>query len=128
MYSVLYESMIAWYARRNVAREYRHRYAVTTLTSMAFGNVLSIVVLAAYFDLAWGKAALAAGRMRLAAIALGIAILVAHILYFRKRSPLAAAGSWEGTRTPWLALGYIVLTVVVFLYVSPMAAALLRKH
>src|SRR5690242_20089530 len=110
MYSLLYESMLAWYARRRVAESYVHLYAVTTLTSMAFVNAGSIVELLVYYDFWWARKLFAAWPL---AVALFIGLLVLHLWCFRRGQPLLAPRS--STRTPWLAPAYGLLSVVVFL-------------
>lgn len=120
MYTLLYDSMIGWYARRKVAASYLHLYAVTTLVSMAFINIASIVVLCAYWNNAWAEKLLAAGKVPWASAILAAALLATHMLYFRRRRPAAVSKSRTDIpqRSRWIAGIYMLVSVVVFLYVS----------
>ena len=119
MYAYLYDSMIAWYSRRNVGAAYIHWYAATTLTAMAVVNIASIVVLFAHWHYRWADKLLALGEPWEAWIALGLALLAAHFLYSRWRR---TAGASTAPRSRWVAGIYILASVVVFLYASTLAS------
>jgi hypothetical protein len=78
MYTALYQSMIAWYARQKVTPCYLHLYAVTTMTSMAFLNLASILILFAHWNSFWAKRLLEDGSSWSVTATLGVALFFGH--------------------------------------------------
>jgi hypothetical protein len=118
IYSLLYESMLGWYARRRVSNSYLHLYAVTTLTSMGFGNIGSMAMLLAHYDHPWAKKLFTTWPI---AVVLFIGLLLAHLFYFRRGQSILAPRS--AAHTHWIAPAYILVTVIVFLYTSTLTRA-----
>jgi hypothetical protein len=120
MYAYLYDSMVTWYTRQNIGGRYVHFYAATTLTSMAFLNIASVVALCAHWNYAWAKGLLAAGANGKASAALGVALLAAHLFYSRWRRNASTSISSKGVapQSRWVAGIYMLTSVVVFMYAS----------
>jgi len=117
MYAALYESMIAWYARRGVASGHRHWYAVTTLTSM--GNTESFVTLFANHGSGWAIRVFMAGQVGSIAAAYFVGLFVLHVVLFRKRVVSRPAGS--AGHAPRITPAYVVVSVALALYASDFA-------
>jgi len=121
MYSYLYDAMEDWYtAQRYSAGRYVHWYVVTTLSSMAFVNLASVVALSAHWNAAWAINLVAAMKDPWAFVLAGVGLLVAHLLFFRWRRRANATQLRSGSPPPsrWVALAYIVVSVTVFMYTS----------
>jgi hypothetical protein len=122
-YARLYDSTVSWYVRRKIAPSYVHLYAVTTLTSMAFVNIGSVVVLGAHWHYAWAQRLFVAGANWAASVVLAVALLAAHLLYSRWHHSASAFGDIAEARShsPWPAGIYMLVSVVAFLYISTLA-------
>ena len=120
MYGKLYDSMLVWYQCRRIASSYLDLYAATSLTSMGFLNIASLVVLCAHWNFGWAKWLLREGRNPTAFVVLGVSLLCAHLLYSRWRK---SAGASPGlpTRSSWIAGAYMLATVVAFIFVNTLA-------
>ena len=116
MYTYLYDAMVAWYmAQRYSAGPYVHYYAVTTLTSMGYLNIGSVVAVSAYSKAGWATRLIAA-MDPLVLVLVGSGLLAANLLFSRWRR-LASASQARSTSAPsrWIALVYIAVSVVVFM-------------
>ena len=125
VYTYLYEAMIEWYrAQRYSAGPYVHWYAITTLTSMGFLNIGSVVAVSAHYKVVWATRIVETKDPLLFAL-LGVGLLTAHILYSKWR-PARALRSGSATPSRWIALFYMVVSVAAFMYTSrllPLAQA-----
>lgn len=121
MYAQLYDATLAWYARMKVAPSYLHAYAATGLALIACLNVGSFVILCAYWGSPWARLALDAGVTWWLGFA--VLILAAHLSYSHRRRTLLdrRVNVSAPSRSPWLAGSYMVLSVMVFIYVSTLA-------
>ncbi len=117
VYSCLYDAMVAWYmAQRYSAGPYVHWYAITTLTSMGFLNVVSVLALSAHCGALWAERLIETRDPVLFVLA-GVGLLSAHILFSKwRRARALQTSSLPPSR--WLALGYIVASLVIFMYTS----------
>jgi hypothetical protein len=117
VYSYLYDAMIAWYmAQRYSAGPYVHWYAITTLTSMGFLNVVSALAVSAHWEAVWAGR-LIETRDPVLFVLPGVGLLSAHILFSKwRRARALQTRSLPPSR--WLALGYIAVSVVIFMYTS----------
>src|SRR5437773_6900813 len=121
MYAYLYDSMVIWYTRQNIGDRYVHWYAATTLTSMGFLNVLSVVTVFAHRHYRWAERLFAVGATWQAFAAGALALLVAHVLYSRWRRSVRASAPNVAPRSRWPAGIYMLISVVAFLYTSSLA-------
>ena len=121
MYAYLYDSMVIWYTRQNIGDRYVHWYAATTLTSMGFLNLLSVVTVFAHWHYRWAERLFAAGSTWRAAAALALALLVTNLFYSRRRRSVRALTPTLPARSRWPAGIYILISVVATLYISTLA-------
>ena len=125
MYGILFDSMLAWYARRNVDRGYLRLYAVTTLTFMGFANIATLVILGVHWDVPWAKEILTSGKNPMTAAALALGLLGLHLVFSSLHRSPAEPGSNRASPSelpsPWIAGVYMLLSVVTFIYVSGFA-------
>jgi len=121
MYAYLYDSMVTWYSRRRISDRYVHWYVATTLTTMGFTNLVSIVVLFAHWHYRWAEDLFAVGATWQAYAAGASALLVAHLLYSRWRRSVRASAPNVAPRSRWPAGIYMLISVVAFLYISSLA-------
>src|SRR4051794_19268706 len=116
MYSYLYDAMVAWYtAQRYSAGRYVHWYVVTTLSSMALVNFGSFVSLSAHWNAGWAMRLIAL-MDPLLMLLVGAGLLAAHLLFSRWRRHVNASRSATAPPSRWIALAYMVVSVVVFIY------------
>ncbi len=125
MYVLLYESLLSWFAGRRAASAHSHLYAVATLAAIAFINIASVVVLCAYLDFAWARQLLLAGRAWLSSLLLAVALLAVHLFMFRRHRSLPQLPRSRQAQMRWVGAAYVLLSVVVFLYISALAPTLL---
>jgi hypothetical protein len=125
VYVLLYESLLSWFAGRRAASAHCHLYAVATLAVVAFINISSVVVLCAYLGFAWARELFLVGRLWLSSVVLAVALLVAHLFLFRRRGSLPPLPRSRQLQKPWIGAAYVLLSVVVFLYISGLAPTLL---
>jgi hypothetical protein len=118
VYTYLYDATVAWYAaQRYSAGRYVHFFAVTTLSSMALVNIGSLVALSAHWNAGWARQLIAAMDPLLVVLA-GMGLLTTHILFSGWRRRALASQPSSAPPSRWIALAYIVLSVVVFMYTS----------
>jgi hypothetical protein len=128
VYALLYESLLSWFAGRRAPSPHGHLYVVAILTAIAFVNVSSVVVLCAYIGFTWARRLFFVGRPWLPSVLLALALLAVHLFLFRGRRrevllpPLPKARQQQ---TRWIGAAYVLLSVVVFLYISALAPTLL---
>lgn len=125
VYVLLYESLRSWFAGRSASSAHCHLYAVATLAAIAFINISSVVVLCAYLDVTWARALFLAGRPWLSSLILAVALLGVHLLLFRRYGSLPQPPKPRQARTQWVGAAYVLLSLVVFLYISGLAPTLL---
>jgi hypothetical protein len=117
VYTYLYDAMVAWYmAQRYSAGPYVRWYAVTTLTSMGFLNIGSVVAVSAHYKAVWAMHLMETRDPLLFAL-VGVGLLTANILFSKWRRARALQSS-SAPPSRWIALGYIVVSVVIFMYTS----------
>ncbi len=127
VYVLLYESLLSWFSGRHASNAHAHLYAVATLAAIAFVNISSVVVLCAYLGFAWARQLFFAGRPWLASLLLAVGLLAIHLLLFRRRRgvlPQPPSRSRQ-PQTRWIGAAYVLLSLVVFLYISALAPTLL---
>src|SRR5437899_3050070 len=120
MYAYLFDSMVIWYTRQNIGDRYIHWYTATTLTSMGFLNLLSVVTVFAHWHYGWAERLFAVASTWQAA-ALALALLVANLAYSRRRRNVRALTPTLPPRSRWPAGIYILMSVVATLYISTLA-------
>jgi hypothetical protein len=128
VYALLYESLLSWFAGRRATSVHGHLYAVAALAAVAFVNVSSVVVLCAYIGFAWARQLFFVGRPWLSSLLLALGLLAVHLFLFRGRRrdvlppPLPKSRQQQ---TRWIGAAYVLLSLVVFLYISALAPTLL---
>lgn len=125
VYVLLYESLLSWFAGRRAASSHRHLYAVATLAAIAFVNVSSVVVLCAYAGFAWARELFLVGRPWVYSLVLAIGLFVAHLLFFRRYRAFPQPPRSRQMQTRWVGAAYVLLSLVVFVYISALAPTLL---
>jgi hypothetical protein len=127
VYGLLYESLLSWFAGQRAANAHSHLYAAAVLAAMAFVNVASIVVLCAYVGFGWARALFLMEKPWLSSVVLAVALLVAHLFLFRarRRDSLPRVPKSRLMQMRWIGAAYVLLSVVVFLYISALAPTLL---
>jgi len=127
VYLLLYESLLSWFAGQRPANAHTHLYAVATLAAIAFVNVGSVVVLCAYIGFGWARALFLMERPWLSSLVLAVALLAAHLFLFRARrhDSLPRVPKSRLMQMRWIGAAYVLLSVVVFLYISALAPTLL---
>jgi hypothetical protein len=118
MYAYLYDSMVTCYIRQHIGDRYVHWYAATTLTSMGFVNLLSLVAVFAHWHYKWAEKLFAWGSHWQAAAALGLVLLGGNLFYSRWRKRATASTPTRPLRSSWPANIYMLISVVAVMYVS----------
>jgi hypothetical protein len=91
-------------------------YAVLSLSLMAFLNIVSFIILYAYWNVAWAKSFLAIPRpISMALIA--AALIVGHFLFSRQIQRVRV-NETNLSSSRWIALVYMLMSVVTLMYVS----------
>lgn len=127
MYDVLYGSMFEMYRRQNIRPKYLDFYAITSLAGMEFLNCLSIVVLLAHLNVGSVRELfLNTAVSKSSSAVIVVALLVVNYAYSRFRGPLRGSSLTWGARPPWIALAYIVCSVVMVIYASTLVSAFKR--
>lgn len=121
MYAYLYDSLVTWYSRQSIGDRYLDWYVATTLTSMGFLNLVSVVVVFTHWHYRWAETLFAMGSTGQAVAATGVALLVAHLLYSRRRRSVRASSPTVPPRPRWPAGIYMLVSVVAFLFISDLA-------
>ena len=124
VYALLYESLLSWFAGKHAPNAHSHLYALATLAVAAFVNVASVVVLCAYIGFRWARALFLMERPWISSLVLAVGLLVAHLLLFRWRGPLPRVPKSRVMQMRWIGAAYVLLSVVVFLYISALAPTL----
>jgi hypothetical protein len=124
VYVLLYESLLSWFAGKRAASAHSHLYAVATLAVVAFVNVGSVVVLCAYIGFRWARALFLMERPWLSSLAVAVGLLVVHLVLLRWRGPLPRIPKARLMQMRWIGAAYVLLSIVVFLYISALAPTL----
>lgn len=127
MYVLLYESLLSWLAGQRAPNAHTHLYAAAALAAAAFINVGSVVVLCSYIGFSWARALFLMERPWVSSVLLAVGLLVLHLFLFRRRrgSPLPRVPKARLMQMRWIGAAYVLLSVVVFLYISALAPTLL---
>jgi hypothetical protein len=124
VYVLLYESLLSWLAGQRAPNAHTHLYAVSALAAVAFVNVASVVVLCAYIGFSWARSLFLMERPWLSSVLLAIGLLVVHLFLFRRRDFLPRVSKSRVMQMRWIGAAYVLLSVVIFLYISALAPTL----
>jgi hypothetical protein len=124
VYVLLYESLLSWFAGQRAPNAHTHLYAVAALAAMAFVNVASVVVLCAYIGFSWARSLFLMERPWLSSVLLAIGLLVVHLFLFRRGDLLPRVSKSRVMQMRWIGAAYVLLSVVIFLYISALAPTL----
>jgi hypothetical protein len=126
MYGFLYDSTFAMYKRQKIGPRYLDVYVITSLAAMEFVNALTIITLLAYVNVRSARELFFNGASGEVSIFIAVLLLVLNYAYVRPRRHLHEVKVTAGSRLPWVASAYMVLSVVVAIYASTLVSTFKR--
>jgi hypothetical protein len=120
MYSYIYNSTVAFYSKQKIDTVYIEKYAVVTLSLLAFFNLMTVLLVCLHLKYTWAQAAFVHMRSRPAALltaALCFAGVQGYSMLHRKT--LKERSRREGQS--WIGGTYIIVSVVLFLFTAKWA-------
>jgi hypothetical protein len=120
VYSFIFNSMLTWYAKSFSIGSYARLMAVFAMSAMAYVNIGSVILLFESWHFAWAEK-LRSELSPVQATVFGIAILMAHGLYFgHRRARDSHVTRAADSRPSWISGFYMLLSVGIFLWLNMM--------
>ena len=121
MYSYLYDSTVAFYAKKMTRSAYVHQYAITTLSVSAFLNIMTVLMLLAHLENRWARGALAHLSVPTELLVV-VAILITLQIYSRQRRSARPKPGGLADRPGWVGGAYIIASFALVILAARWAS------
>jgi hypothetical protein len=120
MYSYIYDSTVAFYSRQKIGAAYVEKYAVITLSLLAFLNLMTLLLACVHLKYRWAQTAFVHMRSMPAELLAAATCLVAVSMYSMLRRRSARRRSTERGNS-WIGGAYIICSVGLVIFTAKWA-------